>query len=173
MSPSISMARFSKPQTLSYALANGGHLDRRRATPPSEERLQQVREILANQMSPCHNRSSLRRSGQSIIGEGNSEKETTYPEGFNVRTTPCLRVAPAWLRHDRMVLRFYAYFQEPVVERNEENHRFRPCTILFYLDDGTMSVSEKKVENSGLMQGGIVKRHRIPKPDGKGGFFGP
>eukprot|EP00929_Paragymnodinium_shiwhaense_P001643 TRINITY_DN101877_c0_g1_i1.p1 TRINITY_DN101877_c0_g1~~TRINITY_DN101877_c0_g1_i1.p1 ORF type:complete len:635 (+),score=101.00 TRINITY_DN101877_c0_g1_i1:98-2002(+) len=78
-------------------------------------------------------------------------------------------IAPAWLKHDRQVLRFFAYFQEPVHEDPKENCRVRRCTVFFYLEDGTMMVTEPKVENSGIPQGTFVKRHRIPKHDG--GFY--
>eukprot|EP00439_Symbiodinium_sp_Y106_P035829 s977_g4.t1 len=36
-------------------------------------------------------------------------------------------------------------------------------------EDGTMMVTEPKVENSGITQGTFVKRHRIPKPESLGG----
>jgi len=75
-------------------------------------------------------------------------------------------IAPAWLKHDRQVLRFNAYFQEPVHEDPKENFRVRQCAVFFYLEDGTMMISEPKVENAGIPQGTFVKRHRIPKPGG-------
>jgi len=79
---------------------------------------------------------------------------------------------PAWLKHDRQVLRFFTYYQEPVNENPTENRRVRNCTLLYYLEDGTMQVSEPKVENSGIWpQGPFVKRHRIEKADGD--FWGP
>lgn len=76
---------------------------------------------------------------------------------------------PAWLQHDRHVLRFFAHFQEPVHESPKENFRVRECVICFYLEDGTMMIQEPKVENSGITQGSFVKRHRIPKD--RGGYF--
>jgi hypothetical protein len=80
-------------------------------------------------------------------------------------------MAPAWLKHDRQVLRFSAYFQEPVHESPKETFRVRQCVIFFYLEDGTMMVVEPKVENSGIPQGTFVKRHRIPKPAEMGGGY--
>lgn len=74
-------------------------------------------------------------------------------------------LAPAWLKHDRQVLRYNAYFQEPVHESPNENFRIRRCTVLFYLEDGSMQIVEQKMENSGIPQGVLVKRHRIPKVD--------
>jgi len=81
------------------------------------------------------------------------------------------RVAPAWLKHDKQVLRFYAYFQEAVTERADENSRYRHCVIMYCMEDGTVRISEPKVENSGLSQGQFLKRHRVPKEEG--GFLGP
>mmetsp|Transcript_50377 Transcript_50377/g.93171 ORF Transcript_50377/g.93171 Transcript_50377/m.93171 type:complete len:623 (+) Transcript_50377:87-1955(+) len=82
------------------------------------------------------------------------------------------RIAPAWLKHDKQVLRFYAFFQESVNERAEENSRYRHCIINYYMEDGTMNINEPKVENSGIVQGQLIKRHRIPKADGLG-LLGP
>lgn len=80
-------------------------------------------------------------------------------------------ISPAWLKHDRQVLRFYAYFQEPVHENPMESFRVRQCVVYFYLEDGTMMVMEPKIENSGVPQGTFVKRHRIAKSAAMGGGF--
>jgi hypothetical protein len=78
-------------------------------------------------------------------------------------------IEPSWLRHDRQVLRYFAYFQEPVHESPRENFRIRECVVQFYLEDGTMMITEPKIENSGIVQGTFVKRHRIPKDESEGG----
>merc|ERR1719395_42151 len=81
-------------------------------------------------------------------------------------------IQPAWLKHDRQALRYYAYFQEAVVERADGNSRIRNVVITYFLEDGTMQITEPKVENSGIWpQGPFVKRHRIP--NAAGGFWGP
>ncbi|KAF4757138.1 EF-hand domain (C-terminal) containing [Perkinsus olseni] len=77
---------------------------------------------------------------------------------------------PAWDALDRHVLRFFGYYKEAVVESNLENYRVRPCILYYYLEDDTMHVSEPREDNSGLNQGNLLKRHRIPKGDG-GGFI--
>lgn len=87
----------------------------------------------------------------------------------SARNTYRPAIPPAWLKHDRQVLRFAAYFQEPVHENPKENFRIRHCTLYFYLEDGTIMISEPKIENSGIPQGAFVKRHRIEKLTG--GFF--
>ena len=55
------------------------------------------------------------------------------------------RVQPPWIKYDRKVLRFYAYFQEHVVERREENYRIRKVKIYYYLSDETLYITEPKV----------------------------
>lgn len=82
------------------------------------------------------------------------------------------RVAPAWLKHEKQVLRFYGFFQESVTERPDENSRYRQLNFMYYMEDGTLQISEPKVENSGIPQGAFLKRHRVPRPDGQG-FIGP
>lgn len=77
------------------------------------------------------------------------------------------REAPTWLKNDRLVLKFNAYFQEHVVENPDENYRVRKCTIYYYLEDNTMYITEPKVENSGIPQGVFLKRHKFPKPEGE------
>lgn len=82
------------------------------------------------------------------------------------------RTAPAWLKHEKQVLRFYGFFQESVVERPDENSRYRYVNFMYYMEDGTLSMTEPKVENSGISQGAFLKRHRATRPDGQG-FIGP
>lgn len=82
------------------------------------------------------------------------------------------RLAPAWLKHDKQVLRFYAFFQESVVERWDENCRYRNVIVMYHMEDGTIRVQEPKVENSGIPQGLFLRRHRVPRPDGTG-LVGP
>eukprot|EP00039_Didymoeca_costata_P029173 m.23525 g.23525 ORF g.23525 m.23525 type:complete len:633 (+) comp7511_c0_seq1:131-2029(+) len=95
--------------------------------------------------------------------------------GGGTPTTPTLKTSayptergqpaqPAWLAFDRQVLRFYGHFQEAVHESRVENYRVRNCTILFYLEDDTIQITEKKTANSGIDQGTLIRRHRIPKP---------
>jgi len=82
------------------------------------------------------------------------------------------RVAPAWLKHDKQTLRFYAYFQESVIERVDENSRIRNVVICYHMEDGTVSMREPRVENSGIPQGAFLKRSQVPREDGEG-FLGP
>ncbi|KAF1329675.1 Ef-hand domain-containing protein, partial [Globisporangium splendens] len=70
-----------------------------------------------------------------------------------------------FIANDKKVLRFGGYFLEAVHESNYENYRVRKCEIMCYLEDNTIMITEPKVENSGILQGNFVKRHRIPMPE--------
>lgn len=98
--------------------------------------------------------------------EGNPLKLTGIPQRPKAENDGVPRIAPQWLKYDRHVLQFNAYFQEHVVENPDENYRVRKCTIYYYLDDNTMYITEPKIENSGIPQGVFLKRHKFPKPDG-------
>ncbi|EDQ91296.1 uncharacterized protein MONBRDRAFT_15233, partial [Monosiga brevicollis MX1] len=71
---------------------------------------------------------------------------------------------PAWIAYDRQTLCFDAYFQEAVHEKREENYRVRACKIYFFPADDTIEVIEPRKPNSGLPQGKLLRRHRVPKP---------
>lgn len=77
------------------------------------------------------------------------------------------RRLPAWVAFDRKCLRFFAFFCEAVYSSAVENHRVRKVVIYYYLDDDSIHVAEPKCENSGIPQGVLVNRHRIPKPNGQ------
>jgi EF-hand domain-containing protein 1 len=64
------------------------------------------------------------------------------------------------------VLRFYGYAMEPVTESALETERVRKVVLNFYLEDGTMSVTEPKLDNSGFAFPANLKRHIVPNPDG-------
>lgn len=98
--------------------------------------------------------------------EGNPLKLTGIPVRHTAENDGVPRIAPTWLKHDRQVLQFKAYFQEHVVENPDENYRVRKCIIYYYLDDDSMYITEPKIENSGIPQGVFLKRHKFPNPDG-------
>ncbi|XP_041832130.1 EF-hand domain-containing protein 1 [Melanotaenia boesemani] len=70
---------------------------------------------------------------------------------------------PAHVALDKKVLRFYAYFMENILFSPEEENRVRFVVIYYYLEDDSMSIVELLVENSGIIQGNRLKRHRLPK----------
>eukprot|EP00998_Keelungia_sp_KM082_P005588 NODE_189_length_2374_cov_131.883400_g183_i0.p1 GENE.NODE_189_length_2374_cov_131.883400_g183_i0~~NODE_189_length_2374_cov_131.883400_g183_i0.p1 ORF type:complete len:769 (-),score=185.81 NODE_189_length_2374_cov_131.883400_g183_i0:68-2119(-) len=69
------------------------------------------------------------------------------------------------------VLRFYAYFREGVHERPDETERIRKCNLYYFLEDDTMQVTEPKTDNSGLPQGNLVRRQKVPRTLGGRDFY--
>ncbi|XP_055986595.1 EF-hand domain-containing protein 1 [Sorex fumeus] len=86
----------------------------------------------------------------------------TYGEAR--RAAPA-QFVPAHVAFDKKVLKFSAYFQEDVPMSSEEHYRIRQVNIYYYLEDDSMSVMEPLVENSGIPQGKLIKRQRLPKND--------
>ncbi|KAK3522782.1 hypothetical protein QTP86_034549, partial [Hemibagrus guttatus] len=77
--------------------------------------------------------------------------------------TPPLDFIPAHVAYDKKVLRFYGYFQQEVLDSAEERWRVRPVVFYYYLEDDSFCVLEPEVENSGIPQGKLLKRQRLPK----------
>ncbi|XP_074714588.1 EF-hand domain-containing family member C2 isoform X1 [Strix uralensis] len=95
--------------------------------------------------------------GEPLPGQKLKSTYSVFPEGMGSD-------APAWVAFDKQVLSFDAYFEEEVPDKNQELYRIRHCKIYFYLEDDTIQVIEPQVKNSGITQGTIVRRHRIPLP---------
>ncbi|NXY84320.1 EFHC2 protein, partial [Alcedo cyanopectus] len=95
--------------------------------------------------------------GEPLPGQKLKPKYSVFPQGIGSN-------APAWMAFDKKVLSFHAYFEEEVPDKNQELYRIRHCKIYFYLEDDTIQVVEPEVKNSGISQGTIVRRHRIPLP---------
>ena len=120
--------------------------------------------------SSPQDRASLRR-GQTLTFENklpivDSDKASAAqrPTANVFPTAGGAAQLPAWIAFDRQVLRFEGYFTELVPERREEQLRVRKCKLLYYLEDDTIQVNEPAQENSGIPQGTLIRRHRIPKP---------
>mmetsp|Transcript_94051 Transcript_94051/g.166575 ORF Transcript_94051/g.166575 Transcript_94051/m.166575 type:complete len:635 (-) Transcript_94051:73-1977(-) len=158
-------AGFHKKSTLNYRI--DGPIDTSKHTPHSELAMS-----MAMQMK--HSTSPAWRLEPSILaggGLGRSGPDLGQEPAAHANMRQP-RVAPAWLKHDKQVLRFYAFFQEAVSERVDENSRYRQCVITYAMEDGSVMITEPRVENSGIPQGQFLKRHRVPKADGSG-FIGP
>ncbi|KAJ8004685.1 hypothetical protein DPEC_G00138880 [Dallia pectoralis] len=96
--------------------------------------------------------------GRELLpGQKTRPNYSVYPKGQGSET-------PQWVAFDKHVLCFDAFFQEAVPQKREEKHRVRKCKIYFYLEDDTIQVVEPEVKNSGIPQGTLIRRHRIPLP---------
>jgi len=155
------MKGHEKPMTLAYRLDS--LVDLHKGEKPSEHAV-----MLASQMKgPAWRLAASSAPELTADDRSFAVLQQTVPPNMRHPRQP-----PAWLKHDRHVLRFYCYFQETVNERNDENSRYRHCVITYFMEDGTLRVEEPKIENSGLPQGAFLKRHRVPLPDGTG-FYSP
>ena len=77
---------------------------------------------------------------------------------------------PAKVYFDKKVLSFNAYFKQTVHESDAEFYCIRPVKICYYLEDDSISVVEPVVVNSGIPQGVLIKRQRLPK-DNVGNYY--
>lgn len=110
--------------------------------------------------------------GEPIMYNQLSEQELDELANFNPTLTygqakqaPPEDFVPAHKAWDKKVLRFFAYFKQTVHESPAEYFRVRPVDIYYYLEDDSISVVEPHVENSGMPQGKLIKRQRLPKND--------
>nr|XP_033805120.1 EF-hand domain-containing family member C2 [Geotrypetes seraphini] len=95
--------------------------------------------------------------GGPFGGQKLPPKHSIFPRGVGSDS-------PSWVAFDKQVLSFDAYFTEDIVSSTEEHYRVRLCKIYFYLEDDTIQVVEPELKNSGIPQGTIVRRHRVPLP---------
>lgn len=93
-----------------------------------------------------------------------SQTQFQNPTGGDIRE----KFEPTFVKLDKQVLRFYAYFQESVAESAMESARIRKVIINYYLEDSTISVTEPKLQNSGMPQGIFLKRQMVLRSDGSG-----
>lgn len=61
------------------------------------------------------------------------------------------------------MLRFHGYFEQRVLDSPVEEHRVRRVVVYYHLEDDSMCIVEPVVDNSGLVQGKLIKRQRLPK----------
>ncbi|XP_034948981.1 EF-hand domain-containing family member C2 [Chelonus insularis] len=71
---------------------------------------------------------------------------------------------PPWLAYDSQRLMFTAYFKDDNPNRRAPTYQIHVVKISFFLEDGTIKIVEPNMRNSGLQQGVLVRRQRIPLP---------
>ena len=112
-------------------------------------------DILTSELLPADPRSQLLAS-----------HEFPDPEdiaGFT-GTAPPPPFVPRFCKLDKKVLRFYGQFSEQIPDGlGQERSRVRTVHLLYFLEDDTLSLLEPRLHNSGLDQGVLLKRHRVPR----------
>jgi len=95
--------------------------------------------------------------------KSSSFSQTVFTNPFNTDISEHFQ--PDWVKLDKQVLRFKAFFRESIVESKLEDSRIRKLTVYFYLTDGTLSIYEDRETNSGIIQGQFLKRGKVKKPE--------
>ncbi|XP_069389268.1 EF-hand domain-containing family member C2 [Paralichthys olivaceus] len=95
--------------------------------------------------------------GELLVGQKIKPKYSVYPKGQGSDVA-------SWVAFDKQVLCFEAFCEEAAHGPQEEMTRIRKCKIYFYLEDDTIQVVEPHLKNSALLQGTLIRRHRIPLP---------
>ncbi|RKO96464.1 hypothetical protein CAUPRSCDRAFT_3196, partial [Caulochytrium protostelioides] len=91
------------------------------------------------------------------------EPRITYrDQRYEVAPRAVPRFQPAFVAYDKLVLSFAAYYLEELRESPEPFH-LRVVKVLYYVEDDTMAIVEPAVENSGILQGVLIARSRLPK----------
>ena len=99
---------------------------------------------------------------QELLAAAGNNPSITYGDKQFHTPIKAPRFVPAHVAFDKVVLRFDAYFKETVHESTEQYH-LRKVHIHYFLEDDSIAVVEPPVENSGIPQGVLIKRHRIPR----------
>ncbi|CAG9840580.1 unnamed protein product [Diabrotica balteata] len=77
---------------------------------------------------------------------------------------------PHYVLYSQKCLTFKAFFKQGVVESPNEFYRIRKVNIIYFLEDDTITVIEPRTKNSGIDQGRLIRRGKIPKNE-KGVFW--
>ncbi|XP_069576247.1 EF-hand domain-containing protein 1 [Brachyistius frenatus] len=139
----VTKSAFHRPQTLGYK--NGFPLPSRPAVGIGQEPL------LSVQLTPHDNTELFAEIPNLTYGPADQAVHADF--------------IPAHVAFDKKVLRYYAYFVEEILDSPEEEYRVRPVVIYYYLEDDSMCIFEPRLENSGIPQGGRIKRQRLPKDE--------
>jgi sulfur relay (sulfurtransferase) DsrF/TusC family protein len=82
----------------------------------------------------------------NMFGPLSDKYPSLYPRGEVLEL-------PSWIAFDKQILCFDAFFKETLQEVRGAPYAVRRVKIYFFLEDGTIQVTEPKVENSGIAQG--------------------
>ncbi|XP_050433887.1 EF-hand domain-containing family member C2-like [Adelges cooleyi] len=100
------------------------------------------------------------------------EDRTVNPDMVQVMLTNGRDVTnkPAWMVFGKETLTFDGYFKVSANE-SQYNYNVRKCKIVYFPEDNTITVMEPAIPNSGMTQGCLIRRHRIPHPGRANGFY--
>ncbi|XP_060867851.1 EF-hand domain-containing family member C2-like [Metopolophium dirhodum] len=110
-------------------------------------------------------------SGVHIIRSLHVKNEKKCNSVFNSTTDLEEAKKPTWLVFDKQNLTFDAYFKSTVNESFGCTYNLRKCKIIYFLEDNTIKVVEPVVINSGLPQGCLIKRHKIPLSNNNNDYY--
>jgi uncharacterized protein YdcH (DUF465 family) len=123
--------------------------------------------IQNNEIKPKQNIYLPRQNVQEKInvreGSSLSYSQQTFSNHFGEQIGE--QFQPDWVKLDKQVLRFFAYFKESVIELKNEHSRVRKLIVYYYLVDDTISISEEKEVNSGIVQGPFLRRGKVLKDE--------
>ena len=104
-------------------------------------------------------------SKDEIAGEYASPRESLRRRQPNAAED---RMQQSYVDYERqqLVLRYKAYFVEPIQGSAIERWRARVVRLDYFVEDETLRVFEPREDNSGLIQGVILKRHKAKTDEG-------
>ena len=68
---------------------------------------------------------------------------------------------------ETVVLRFFAYFKQSLVEAGAETYHVHYVRIYYYMEDDTIMIEEHKGRNRGMDQGLLLRRMKVENPHAK------
>ncbi len=93
--------------------------------------------------------------------------DTMKVQRFGPRKAAVPAAVPTWLKYDKIVLRFNAYFKEPWFDSEGEGFDIRKFVISYYMQDKSVEIIEIRTQNSGTPQGCFMKRTKLLKSTGE------
>jgi hypothetical protein len=137
---------------------------------PTRSRYHKTHSLIFNNGYAQHRRPEVGIGGVAIAPNQLNEAELdellaykpelTYGQAKQPAPEPFVPAHAMW---DKKVMKFYGWFKQTVHESQDETHRVRHVQLYYYLEDDSIAVIEPHVENSGLPQGKLIKRQRLPK----------
>jgi hypothetical protein len=137
---------------------------------PTKSRYHKTHSLIYNNGYAQHRRPEVGIGGVAIAPNQLNEAELdellaykpelTYGQAKQPAPEPFVPAHAMW---DKKVMKFYGWFKQTVHESQDETHRVRHVQLYYYLEDDSIAVIEPHVENSGLPQGKLIKRQRLPK----------